>query len=59
MAKTATLTVTVQMTQDKETKGTVRYQDATEGSVLPTLYVRKEAFPDGTFPQAITVTISV
>lgn len=56
-AKTANATLTVQMSKDKETKGAVRYADATEGSVLPTVYVRKGAFPDG-MPEAITVTIS-
>lgn len=61
MPKSATLNrplVTVVLTQDKETKGAVRYSDDTEGSVLPTLYVRKDAFPDGNFPATITVTVS-
>ena len=57
-AKTATFTLTVTMTQDKETPGAVRYADATDNAVLPTLYVRKDAFADGKFPTTITVTVS-
>jgi hypothetical protein len=57
-AEVAESTVTIEMTLEKETKGAVRYADTTEGSVLPTLYVRKDAFEDGKFPQTITVTIS-
>ena len=50
----ATLTMTV----DKETKGTVRYADSTANSPVPTLYIRKEAFPAGRHPVTITVTVT-
>ena len=52
-------TRTIEMVLEKETKGALRYADATEGSVLPTLYVRKDAFEDGNFPQSIKVTVEV
>lgn len=63
MAKTATpaapATLTeVTMTFDKETPGTVRYADATDGSVLPILYLRKDAFTGGTYPATITVKVT-
>lgn len=58
MAKaTATATVTVSMSLEKETPGTYRYADATEDSVMPTLYIRKGAFPQGA-PQSITVSVT-
>lgn len=51
-------TLDVTMTLDKETKGAVRYADNSADSVLPTVYLRKEAFDGGVFPQEITVSIT-
>ena len=61
MAKTATITrpiTTVTMTLKKETPGAVQYTDTTEGTTVPTLYVRKDAFEDGIFPATIEVTVT-
>lgn len=58
MAATATATPTltaVTMLLTKETKGAVKY-DAI-GEVIPTLYIRKEAFADGQYPTKIVVSI--
>lgn len=54
----ATLTVTVTLSKDKETPGAVRYADDTEGSVMPTLYIRKDAFTGDSYPESITVTVT-
>lgn len=54
--------VTVQMRLEKETKGAVRYEDIRSeagDSAIPTLYVRKDAFPDGKYPESIVVTVCV
>lgn len=50
--------VAVHMTLVKSTKNTHVYGNATvEGEILPTLYIKKSAYPEGQ-PQHITVTIS-
>lgn len=61
MANTATKTAplaTATLSFKKETPGAVQYQDDTEGTAVPTLYVRKTAFVDGVFPQSIEVTVT-
>ena len=58
-APAAVTLVEVEMSVDKETAGAVRYADLTEGSVVPTLYIRKDAFGDEGFPQTIKVTVTV
>lgn len=45
----------VTMTKVKETKNTVRYDGP---APITQLYVGKEAFPNGEFPQSITVTVT-
>ena len=54
----STYQATLVMTVDKETKGTVRYADGTANSPVPTLYIRKDAFPAGGHPRTITVTVT-
>ncbi len=54
--------ITVNLIQEKETKGTVRYveKDNTTDSdeaVIPTLYVRKTAFGNETPPVTIQVIL--
>ena len=61
-AKTAApaKSVTIEMVLEKETKGALRFADTTEGSVLPTLYIRKDAFEDASdWPVKIKVTVEV
>jgi hypothetical protein len=47
----------VTLTFSKETKNTFVFVDQEDGAVIPSLYVRKEAFPNGA-PDSITVTVS-
>lgn len=52
-------TITVTMNKAKETKNTVMYADDTEGTHVPTLYIRKEAFADAAeYPYSIMVQVS-
>jgi hypothetical protein len=47
------------MNKAKETKNTVMYADDTEGTHVPTLYIRKEAFADAAeYPYSIMVQVS-
>ena len=48
-----------EMELEKETKGAVRYAEKGEDSkhILGTMYIRKTAFKEGTFPEDIQVTI--
>lgn len=48
--------VTVTLTKNRETKNTYRFDDPNEDSVIPSLYVKKSAFPNGQ-PDSITVTV--
>lgn len=50
---------TVEMTLEKETKGTVRYAEKGEPDkhIFGTIYVKKGAFKDGAFPKEVQVTI--
>jgi len=59
--------VNVNMILDRETKGALRYQEVNEqgaaleigaGAKIGTLYVRKDAYPQGTAPKAVSVTIA-
>lgn len=49
----------VRMPLVKVTKGALRYElpRDTEGTHIHNIYVRKDAFPDGNFPDAIVVTV--
>lgn len=58
-ATKSTTVLAVQMVLEKETPGAVRYADPTDGSNLPTVYIRKDAFAGGVFPETVTVTVSV
>lgn len=51
--------VSVKFTFDKETKGTVRYQEDGHAPVIGTLYIRKSHFAKPEYPQSLTVTITV
>lgn len=55
--KSKTLTTAV-LSFKKETPGTVQYQDDTEGTAIPTLYVRKSAFGGQDYPAQIEVTVT-
>lgn len=51
-------TIAVKMSWVKATKNTHVYANATdEGDVIPTLYIKKSAYPEGE-PKHITVTIT-
>ena len=56
-AKTATKSpiATVTLTFVKETPGTYQFKDATAGSPIPVLYVKKDHFDSQ--PAQITVTV--
>ena len=47
---------TITMTQDKETKGTFRFQADADDAVIPTVYVRKGAF-NGKAVEKIVITL--
>ena len=49
----------VEMTYKKETPGTYVYQEVEKGEQpkIPTLYIRKSAFPNKTPDTSITVTV--
>lgn len=49
--------VTVTLALNRETKNTYRFDDPAEDSVLPSLYVKKSAFPKGA-PESVTVTVA-
>lgn len=51
--------VSVKFAFDKETKGTVRYQEDGHAPVIGTLYIRKSHFAKPEYPQSLTVTITV
>ena len=61
---TARKTVTVEFTMEKETKGTFRYSEVTEGLNEPkigALYIRKSALAEMGFKEApakLTVTVA-
>lgn len=49
-----------ELTFKKETKGTFVYESIKEDAPVPTLYVRKHAFPDkDNKPDKITITLEV
>ena len=48
---------TLQMNKGKETKGTVVYT-ANHDANITSVYISKHAFPDGNYPEKITVTVS-
>lgn len=45
------------MNKGKETKGTVVYT-ANHDANITSVYIAKSAFPDGNYPEKITVTVS-
>ena len=51
--------VSVKFAFDKETKGTVRYQEEGHAPVIGTLYLRKSHFAKPEYPQSLTVTVTV
>jgi hypothetical protein len=51
--------IVTEMTLAKETKGTYVYAAVADNSAVPTLYVRKMWFPNGTAPESIRLTIEV
>jgi hypothetical protein len=45
------------LTFTRSTKGTHVFSDDSDGAPIPTLYIRKTAFPTDTPPKVIVVTI--
>lgn len=54
--RSQTQDVTVTLTKNRETKNTFRFDDPNEDSLIPSLYVKKSAFPNGA-PESVTVTV--
>lgn len=48
---------TVTLHKTKETKGTVRFDSKDENPLIRTIYVSKDAFPEGVFPDCIDLTV--
>lgn len=48
--------IAVKMHLAKETKGTYVYADSADDTNVPSIYIRKTAFPDGP-PETITLEI--
>ena len=48
--------ITVKMTRDRDTPGTHVYKSKEDKTPVPSLYVKKTAFPGDT-PESITLTI--
>lgn len=44
---------------EKETKGTVKFQEDGHATVVGTLYVKKHAFKTSDYPKVLKVTIEV
>lgn len=53
-AKKSQIKVTLQF--EKSTKGTHVFKDESDNAMIPALYIRKHAFPNGE-PSSITVTV--
>jgi len=52
------MNIQVKMTIKKETKGTYVFEDMSEDTAVPTLYVKKSAFVGNTPPTNIKLTIT-
>lgn len=50
--------IAINLNKAKVTKGAVMYATDADGARITNLYIRKEAFADGNFPEEITVTVS-
>lgn len=48
--------VTVDLTMNRETKNTYRFDASEDDAAIPSLYVRKSAFPNGA-PEKVTITV--
>ena len=48
-------TVKIEMSYKKQTKGTVVYGNP--DSAIPSVYIKKDIFEQGKFPESITITI--
>lgn len=48
--------VTVTLALNRETKNTYRFDAPEEDAAIPSLYVRKGAFPNGA-PESVTITV--
>jgi len=57
--KTSAKTIKVPMTFERSTKGTHVFTAEDENAPIPTLYVRKSGFDNGTPPESVTVTIEL
>ena len=63
MAKTATVTkfprvaISVEMKFKKETPGTYVYEDVSDDAPITTLYIRKDAMPNGA-TKIVSVTVA-
>jgi len=53
--KVKTMKTKIEMTYKKQTKGTVVYGN--EDSAIPSVYIKKDIFETGKFPETITITV--
>lgn len=49
--------ITVKMSLAKETKGTFVFHADAENAAVPTLYVKKSAYPNQQAPKKISITV--
>lgn len=49
------------LTKKRETKGAVLFENLNpnDGPALTNIYIRKQAFPDGVYPQEIVLIVEV
>ena len=50
-------TLSLELKFDRSTKGTHVFTSEEENAPIPTLYIRKSGFENGTVPETVTVTI--
>jgi hypothetical protein len=51
------MTIKLQMSKVKETKGTVVYGNQDEGAAITSVYIMKSAFTDGNYPEKVTLEV--
>jgi len=49
----------IDLTFRKSTKNTYVYSDDAEDAPIPSVYIKKSAFPEGEAPVSITLTLSI
>lgn len=45
------------LTKDRDTKGTFVFKNGDQGAPIPSLYIKKSAFPDSEAPDSIEIII--